>query len=264
MLDDLPEVPAPAVSEGVARLREACANPVVLVPMESQDLKPAHQRRLRFFFTQGRPIHVTELSVIDLDLIVAGFAYCETLDGRHNTLSAYSRLAITDLGLKALKDQLDRRRDANDVHHTLAGRLARWLREERQCMTWENVTFLAEWGLHAEARLGVVSCAVSPRADSSDLTAWEVKVSVADFRADLANPVKVEASRAIAQSAYYCTPKGLIGPSMLPPGFGLVCESAPGRFEIVKRAKRKRGFVPSPDTLMSLVVRRAVLPKAER
>ena len=51
---------------------------------------------------------------------------------------------------------------------------------------------------------------------------------------------------------------------MLPLGFGLVWEMAPGTFEVVKRAKKKKGFVPSADTLMSLVTRRAVLPEAHR
>lgn len=51
---------------------------------------------------------------------------------------------------------------------------------------------------------------------------------------------------------------------MLPQGFGLVWESAPGRFEIVKRAKRKKGFVPSSDTLMALVVRRGLVPERDR
>lgn len=252
------------VSQRTLRLREACANPVVITPMDASELKPAQLRRLRFIFEKGRPILLAELTIVDLDLIAAGFCFCETLDGKHQIYASTCSLAITDLGIKALKEQLEKRRDRNDVHHSLAGRLARWLREERGCMTWENVTFLAEVGLHCEARLDVVSAAMSPRAASSDLMAWEVKVSKADFMADLANPDKVDASRAIAQSAWYCTPKGLIDPGMLPQGFGLVWESAPGRFEIVKRAKRKKGFEPSGDTLMALVVRRGVVPERER
>src|SRR3989338_2011897 len=117
------------VSQRTLLLREACANPVVITPMDASELKPAQLRRLRFIFEKGRPILLAELTIVDLDLIAAGFCFCETLDGKHQIYASTCSLAITDLGIKALKEQLDKRRDRNDVHHSLAGRPARLLRE---------------------------------------------------------------------------------------------------------------------------------------
>lgn len=47
------------VSQRTLRLREACANPVVITPMDASELKPAQLRRLRFIFEKGRPILLT-------------------------------------------------------------------------------------------------------------------------------------------------------------------------------------------------------------
>lgn len=227
-----------------------------LVPKGVPDLKAAHIRQLRFVFSRGRPVSVSGLSPVDLDLIAVGLLSCDTLAVPYGSAAM---LSITSSGVKALKDALDKRRDVNDVHHSLGGRLARWLREERGCMTWENVAFLK-----ADARLDVVSCARTPTARLADLAAYEVKVSVSDYRADLANPKKLQTSRDIAQAAWYCAPMGLIDVKSLPAGFGLICEVDPGQFEIVKRAVRKKGFIPCPDSLMTLVMRRATLPESER
>ncbi|MFN9471032.1 hypothetical protein [Acidovorax sp.] len=233
-------------------------------------LKPAHLKRLRFIFSKGRPVHVGTLGPMDLDLLAAGMLKCPTVDdvlGR----SASAVLAITELGVRTLKVDLDARRAVCDVHHTLGGRLAHWLRETKGRMTWENVTFDRDYSTRLaldeldgwyQARLDVVACAVTPTARLADIAAYEVKVSVADFRADLANPKKLAASRDIAQAAWYCTPMGLLQPSQLPEGFGLICEGKTGDFTVLKRAKRKKDFEPHRDTLMTLVRRRATVPES--
>lgn len=235
----------------------------------SPPLKPAHLKRLRFIFAKGRPVHVGTLGPLDLDLLSAGLLKCPTLDDWYGR-SASAVVALTEAGLNALKKDLDQRRAACDVHHTLGGRLAHWLRETKGRMTWENITFDRDYSTRLalndlegwyQARLDVVSCAVTPTARLADIAAYEVKVSVADFRADLVKPTKIAASRDIAQAAWYCTPMGLVQPAMLPEGFGLICEDKPGEFTVVKRPKRKKVFEPHPDTLMTLVKRRATLPE---
>ena len=237
-------------------------------PIELQ-LKPAHVQRLRFIFSKGRPIQSTHLSQFDLDLCAWGLLANPSREA--DGLGYTGTLAITESGVAALKAALDRRRAVCDVHPSLGGRLAHWLREARGRMTWENATFHRDWKARcdlddidgwSEARLDVVAAAITPTARLADLAAYEVKVSITDFKADLAKPSKVQASRDIAQSAWYCTPDGLISPTMLPSDFGLICEVEPGEFVVRKRAKRKKDFMPHPDTLMALVRRRATLPEA--
>ncbi len=244
--------------------------PIEMGACTAHSLKSAHLKRLRFIFSKGRPVHVGTLGPLDLDLLSAGLLKCPSLDDWHGR-SASAVVALTEAGLIALKKDLDQRRAACDVHHTLGGRLAHWLRETKGRMTWENITFdrdyLTRLALNDlegwyQARLDVVSCAVTPTARLADIAAYEVKVSVADFRADLAKPTKMAASRDIAQAAWYCTPMGLLQPAMLPEGFGLICEGKPGEFTVVKRPKRKKVFEPHPDTLMTLVKRRATLPES--
>jgi hypothetical protein len=237
-------------------------------PSASQ-LKPAHIQRLRFVFSKGRPIHCSQMSQFDLDLCAWGLLANPTREV--DSLSYSGALAITERGVAVLKMALDKRRAVCDVHHSLGGRLAYWLRESRARMTWENATFhrdrQARCALNdiegwSEARLDVVAAAITPTARLSDLATYEVKISVADFKADLAKPTKMQASRDIAQTAWYCTPDGLIDQDMVPKDFGLICEVAPGEFVIRKRAKRKRDFIPHPDTLMALIRRRATLPES--
>lgn len=232
----------------------------------SESLKSVHYKRLRFIFKHGRPIYVASLTTVDLDLIAAGLVEKIVSEGR---LSDSLRIRLLPDGEKALKDRLESVRSVCDIHHSLGSRLAHWLREAKGCMTWENIAFSNgelrtyaddEW---TEVRLDVVSCALTPTARLAKVEAFEVRVSMADFKADLANARKVRASRDIAEAAWYCTPAGLVQPEQLPAGFGLIWESVPGKFEVIKRPKRKKGFLPHQDTLMTLVRRRAMLPEVE-
>lgn len=232
----------------------------------SEPLKSVHYKRLRFIFQRGRPIYVDSLKTVDLDLIAAGLVEKIVNESGHG---GSLRVGLLPDGERALKDRLESVRAVCDIHHSLGSRLAHWLRESKGCMTWENIAFSNgelrtyaddEW---TDVRLDVVSCALTPTVRLAKVEAFEVKVSMADFRADLANARKVRASRDIAEAAWYCTPAGLVQAEQLPAGFGLVWESAPGKFDVIKRPKRKKGFLPHQDTLMTLVRRRAMLPEGE-
>lgn len=233
------------------------------VAIDVEALKPAHYRRLNFIFQNGRPIYPAKLSVVDLDLMAVGLIERHDPEVRSESL----RIKITAAGERVLKLRLDQHRAVCNVHHSLGGRLAHWLREKKGLMTWENATFhngnprrYLE-GSWTEVRVDVFACNYTPTARLAKAEAYEVKVSLADFRADLASPLKMQGSRDISEAAWYCAPEGLIPLDMLPEGLGLICEVAPGEFAVAKRPKRKKGFIPDPDTLMTLVKRRATLPE---
>ena len=99
------------------------------------------------------------------------------------------------------------------------------------------------------------ACNVSLQARNARPEIYEVKVSRADFLSDLANPAKRAGYTELAQAVYFCTPAGLVDPAELPPEVGLICESAPSCFKIVRGAKRRKGFELHPDTLMTLVIK---------
>ncbi|WP_425953286.1 hypothetical protein [Ralstonia pseudosolanacearum] len=68
----------------------------------------------------------------------------------------------------------------------------------------------------------------------------EVKVSRADFLADLAKPDKRKGYAHISEVLYYACPKELIGSEEVPPDCGLVYETALGEFSVIKRPKKRK------------------------
>jgi hypothetical protein len=126
--------------------------------------------------------------------------------------------------------------------------------------TWENVEFSnpdntqpKRWGV---VRPDVFACLPALKAENAAPAIYEVKVSRADFLADLAKPEKREAYTQLAEAVYYCCPAGLIDKAEVPDGFGLLVEAAPGAFELKKKARRQKNFVLSVNTAMTLMVKR--------
>ena len=68
--------------------------------------------------------------------------------------------------------------------------------------------------------------------------AYEVKISRGDFRRELAKPDKREAAMAVSNQFYFATPSGLVVPSEVPEGCGLV-EVHGGIVKVVVPAPRR-------------------------
>lgn len=83
-----------------------------------------------------------------------------------------------------------------------------------------------------------------------------MKVSRADYMADVAKPEKRAAYSQLAEAVYYCCPVGMIEKTDLPDGYGLLVEVAQGTFELKKRARRQKNFVMAVNTAMTLMVKR--------
>jgi hypothetical protein len=223
-------------------------------------LTKTHVSRLRALWSLGRPAYLTELTGAHLDLMVHGL-----VQSVEKSSSASAVLTVTRKGVVFLNENRQVQIAAQRPHHELGERLAAHLRAKGM-HTWENVEFSnpdwtqpRTWGV---VRPDVYACYPELKAGNSAPAIYEVKVSRADFLADLAKPQKREAYAAISQAVYYCCPAGLIAKTEVPDGFGLLYEGKAGSFEIVKKARRSKTFVMHADTAMTLMVKRQV-PLAE-
>ena len=145
-------------------------------------------------------------------------------------------------------------------HHELAFRASRWLERQGRA-AWLNRNFelylkpdqrvLQSLGLSNEdldsvfsQRVGykVVSrpdvISIVPSVSRSEWNSWilEAKVSRRDFTQDVKKPSKRYAYALLARQVFYLTPAGLISEDELPTGCGLIVESRPGFFAVVKHA----------------------------
>lgn len=82
-----------------------------------------------------------------------------------------------------------------------------------------------------------------------DLIAVEVKVSRADYLADVADPSKQAAWRAVTNRFAYAAPEGLISPDELPADIGLIVCTAQGA-EWRRRVVRRPDCLPLPDRVV--------------
>jgi hypothetical protein len=101
--------------------------------------------------------------------------------------------------------------------------------------------------LHRRRQIDVltVTRGRKPGADPLDLLAIEIKVSRGDFLADLADPVKQQRWREVAQRHAYAAPEGLIRPEEIPAGSGLLTVVQPQmaggyRYEVRWRVRAPR------------------------
>lgn len=217
-------------------------------------LTQAHTSRLRKLWSLGRPMLAGELGGIDLDLIVHGFAESAVKD-----YSQTAMLTVTKRGVAYLNEVRQGLIAAQRPHHELGERLALHL-QGKGLHTWENVEFSnPDWSqprLWGVVRPDVFACLPSLKAVNAAPAIYEVKVSRADFMADLAKPEKRAAYSQLAEAVYYCSPAGMIDKTEVPDGYGLLVESAPGAFELKRKARRQKNFVMAVDTVMTLMVKR--------
>lgn len=235
--------------------------PSLAVPLASPalpSLPRGHLKRLRELWARGRPSQLSQLEGVHLDLMTSG---CLEVLGEDQARGCWgSTVRVTNLGVAVLAQARQALVAAQRPHHELGARLSAWLRA-REMLTWENVEFanpdrsaFRAWGV---VRPDVFACKPTLRAESSAAAIYEVKVSRADFLADLAKPQKRQAYMELAEAVYFCAPQGLIESSEVPKGIGLLCERAPGEFTIARKASRRKGFVLHPDTAMTLLVKQA-------
>lgn len=198
------------------------------------ELTRKHFVRLRQYWQAGRNGLSSAGDGIALDLTAAGHLEMKTSGGS-------LALTITSAGIEELQSELDRERARRRPHHDLASRLSAWRRQQGR-VTWENIELLvprADGGKQA-VRPDVFSLVTTYDETRISPCVDEVKVSRADFLADLADPEKRAGYAQLAEVLYYAAPAGMIAASEVPDGCGLVVETDTGFFKVEKRAKKKR------------------------
>lgn len=220
------------------------------------DLTNLHTSRLRKLWSYGRPVHLSHLQGIDLDLTVHGL-----VESVATASSSTAVLAVTKLGVAHLNEARQAVVLTQRPHHSLGQRLALHLRT-KGLFTWENIEFTnpapegqRSWGV---VRPDVFACKPTLKAENAASAIYEVKVHRSDFISDVAKPEKRAAYAQLAQAVYYCCPSGLIDKSEVPDDCGLLVEVSPGAFELRKRARRRAMFAISASTVMTLMVKRQV------
>lgn len=217
---------------------------------EKPSLGKAHIKRLKSLWELGRPMLLRNLEAIDMDLIAHGLA----LPDQERLHSPVAVLTLTRQGLDYLIQLRSKTAHARAGHNDLGSRLSAHLRN-KGLMTWENIELSVSEHCSRYVRPDVFACKPALQARLAAPAIYEVKISRSDFKSDLANQSKREAYLAIAGSASYCCPEGLIAPADVPDPFGLIVEMSDGAFETIKRPKRVKNFLVSTETVLQLMVK---------
>ncbi|ACD21668.1 hypothetical protein [Paraburkholderia phytofirmans] len=215
-----------------------------------------HYKRLRFYW-QGRANGGAGMTDgIDLDLAALG------LVERFERLGSGVCFRITRAGEQELAAEKAREVERRRPHHTLAGRVAQWLRDQGR-VTWENIELLVdlETGGRQAIRPDVFSMAATYDEKRINPCVHEVKVSRADFLADVARPQKRAGYAKVAEVVYYAAPAGVIEAAEVPTACGLVIELEPGEFEVMKRPK-KQPVALTTHHFMNLILKPGTLTAA--
>lgn len=241
--------------------RHVVATPESAVPLTVAEMTGKHYQRLRFYWTRrGRA--TAHFDNVDLQLIGMGYV------ARANSYGCDS-IRITVDGERALAAEHQNLVAARRPHHELGARLAAWLRDNGR-ITWENVECKVDCsemerlalsrGLDCRAtstyvRPDVFSMVTTTNTARMNPAVHEIKVSRADFIADVAQPLKRLAYASFSEVFYYVCPDKLIQVSEVPAECGLVVETAEGKFELRKKPKR-RPVVLTAGAMMNLVLKR--------
>ncbi|MBN3761194.1 hypothetical protein [Burkholderia sp. Ac-20365] len=213
------------------------------------ELTRQHYKRLRFYWSGRASGGAGMTDGIDLDLSAGG------LVERFERLGSGVCFRITPAGEQELAAESAREVERRRPHHDLGGRLSAWLRDQGR-VTWENIELLVdrESGGRQAIRPDVFSLASTYDEKRINPAVHEVKVSRADFLADVARAEKRAGYAKVAEVLYYAVPAGMVDVSEVPLECGLVIEIEPMKFKIVKRPK-KRSVALTTHHFMNLILK---------
>ena len=187
-------------------------------------LSRVHLRRLREIWrSAGWPCQ----DGIEAELLAAGLLerLCE---------GERERLRLTDAGVAALAQGLQRNRDALGPHEALVARVAEQMQRAgrivytglmlRSPLTGESPDAV-RW---VQARPDVFSIRHTSREDALQPVVHEIKVRRADLLADLKQPDKRAAYLALAGECWYVLAEGIGAPEEVPPECGVMVAGTTG------------------------------------
>lgn len=214
-----------------------------------QPMLPAtHLRRLRQLWrSAGWPCQ----DMLELELLAGGYLErCRDAAGRET-------LRLSDLGIAALHQGLQRNRAARDAHESLVARVAQTLQQGGR-IAWRGLNLRA--GLpHADdpqrlrwvqAMPDVYSLRHTTVEDYLEPAIHEIKVSRADLLGELRRPAKSEAYLALSGQCWFVLKAGIAQPEDIPPQFGVLIAHEQS-LELARPAPR-RPCRPDFQTWMAL------------
>ncbi len=87
--------------------------------------------------------------------------------------------------------------------------------------------------------------------------AYEIKVSLGDFKREMAEPIKRKPALYISNQFYFVAPPGLIAPALIPPEAGLIETTGSAEWKVLVHAPMRESF-PAPWGTVAMLGRRAM------
>jgi len=176
-----------------------------------------HQRRLREIWrSAGWPCQ----DLVEIELLVAG------LVERVRHASGHETLRVTDAGLAALAQTLQRNRARRDAHELLVERVAREMTRAGR-IAWRGLALRArvpegDGGAWVMAMPDVFSIRNTTVENYLEPVVHEIKVRRADLLADLKREDKRAAYLQISSECWYVIREGIARPEEIPPECGVL------------------------------------------
>jgi len=177
----------------------------------------AHQRRLREIWrSAGWPCQ----DLVEIELLAAG------LVERVRHASGHETLRVTDAGLVALAQTLQRNRARRDAHEALVERVAREMTRAGR-IAWRGLGLRArvpegDDGAWVMAMPDVFSIRNTTVENYLEPVVHEIKVRRADLLADLKREAKRAAYLQISSECWYVIREGIARPEEIPPECGVL------------------------------------------
>jgi len=199
-------------------------------------LTVVHRRRLREIWrSAGWPCQ----DMVEVELLAAG--WLERV--RHAT--GHETLRVTDAGIVALAETLQRNRSARDAHEALVERVAREMTRAGR-IAWRGLSLRAKvdegWCM---AMPDVFSIRHTTVEDYLEPVVHEIKVRRADLLADLKREAKRAAYLQLGGECWYVIREGIAEPDEIPPECGvLVAREGDSALDVVRPAPKRALRLP--------------------
>lgn len=208
----------------------------------------AHLRRLRAVWrSAGWPFQ----DLLEVELLAAG------LLSRERDAQGRETVRVTDAGVAALAQTLQKNRAARSDHEALVARVAREMQRAGR-VVWRGLSLRARLGDDAAApgttaaaepgwaiaMPDVYSIRHTTVEDYVEPVAHEIKVNRADLLADLRRPAKGEAYRWLSGECWYVIREGIAQPQEIPEAYGVLLARPGGTLDVARSAPRRGLCLP--------------------
>jgi hypothetical protein len=197
-------------------------------------LAAVHRRRLREIWrSAGWPCH----DIVEAELLAAG------LLERVRQASGHETLRVTDAGVAAIADSVQRNRQARDAHESLVERVARDMTRNGR-IAWRGLSLRAKVGdAWAMAMPDVYSVRNTSVEDYLEPVVHEIKVRRADLLSDLKREAKRAAYLQLCGECWYVIRDGIAEPDEIPLECGVLV-ARDGALEVARAAPRRPMRLP--------------------